>query len=104
MPVETVEGMKGDPDMLAVAPTMPYDHAVMGDIERGGVIPVEKVGSLKMPSLVLAGDASPPFFMDTARRLAEQLAGGRLEVLAGADHGAPASVVAPVVAEFLRGD
>ena len=38
---------------------------------------------------------------DTAIRLAGLLPDGRYSVLEGQDHGAPADVVAPVVAAFL---
>jgi hypothetical protein len=50
---------------------------------------------------VLAGATSPDFFREAADRLVELLPDGRLAVLDGHDHGAPAEVVAPVVAEFL---
>lgn len=102
MPPEVVRGAAADPRMLAVAPTMPYDFEVMGDTEGGG-IPVDLVRSIDVPTLVIAGDASPEFFMDAARRLVELLPNGRLAVLEGADHGAPPGVVAPVVESFLAG-
>jgi pimeloyl-ACP methyl ester carboxylesterase len=87
--------------MQAVAHTMPYDFEVMGHTSRGGVIPEDLVRSIRMPTLVLAGTASPDFFRDTAIRLAGLLPDGRYSVLEGQDHGAPADVVAPVVAAFL---
>lgn len=100
MPPEAAEGAAADPRMLAIASTMPYDFEVMGDT-RGEGIPVDLVQRLDVPTLVIAGDASPEFFMETARRLVELLPNGRLEVLRGADHGAPPEVVAPVVEAFL---
>lgn len=100
MPPEAARGAAADERMLAVAPTMPYDFEVMGDT-RGGGIPVDLARKVDLPTLVIAGDASPAFFMDTARRLVELLPNGRLAVLEGADHGAPAEVVAPVVESFL---
>ncbi len=104
MPEASVDGMAADPGMLAVAPTMPYDHAVMGEIEREGVIPADLVRTIEAPTLVLAGTASPAFFMETATRLAELLPDGRLLTLEGQDHGAPAEVVAPAVSAFLAGE
>lgn len=100
MPSEMAEAMSADPSMLAIAPTMPYDFAVMGDLE-GGRVPVDLVRSITVPTLVLAGGASEDFFRDTAHRIAELLPDGEEQVLDGCDHGAPASAVAPVVAEFL---
>jgi len=100
-PPDVVEAMRRDPRFLAVAPTMPYDHEVMGDEERGGTIPVDLVHTVTVPTLVIAGGASPDFFRDTATRLAQLLPDASLTTLAGHDHEAPAGVVAPVVAAHL---
>jgi pimeloyl-ACP methyl ester carboxylesterase len=102
MPPEMVDGMSADPNMQAIAPTMPYDFAVMGDITDGGVIPDDLVRAVSAPTLVVAGGTSPDFFRDTAVRIADALANAEYTVLEGHDHGAPAAVVAPVVAEFFR--
>lgn len=100
MPPEMVEGMSADPNTQAVAPTMTYDFEVMGDF-GGGTIPEDLVRRIDVPTLVIAGGASPEFFRDTAARIAEVLPDGSLSVLERQDHGAPADVVAPVVAAFL---
>lgn len=100
MPAEMVEGMSADPTMQAVAPTMIYDFEVMGDFE-GGTIPGDLVRRIGTPTLVIAGGTSPDFFRDTATRIVDLLPAGRLTLLEGQDHGAPAGVVAPVVAAFL---
>ncbi|MGH2758309.1 MAG: alpha/beta fold hydrolase, partial [Actinomycetota bacterium] len=102
MPADVLEGMANDPGMLSIAPTMAYDIEVMGD-DTGGGIPVDLVRDLWVPTLVLAGDASGDFFMDTATHLVELLPDANLTILAGADHGARADLVAPVVAGFLTG-
>jgi pimeloyl-ACP methyl ester carboxylesterase len=73
----------------------------MGELSTGGIIPEETVRSIGIPTLVLAGGASPDSFRDTARRVAELLPDGELVLLDGQDHGAPAEVVAPAVARFL---
>jgi pimeloyl-ACP methyl ester carboxylesterase len=95
--------MAEDPGMQAVAPTMPHDLEVMGDLSRGGTLPEEVVRQVDVPTLVLAGSASPGFFLDTAAVLTKLLRHGQQVVLEGHDHGAPADVVAPVVAAFLAG-
>jgi pimeloyl-ACP methyl ester carboxylesterase len=100
MPAEMAYGASKDPKMLAVAPTMPYDLEVMGD-SQGGTIPADLVRTISIPTLVIAGGASSEFFRDTAARIAEILPSGKYVVLEGQNHGAPADVVAPVVAEFL---
>lgn len=101
LPTEVVETMRDDPAMQRVAPSMVHDLAVMGDGDRGGTIPVERVRSITVPTLVIAGGDSPDFFRDTATRLEALLADGSLAVLDGHDHAAPADVVAPVVEAFL---
>jgi len=100
LPSEMVDAMSHDPKMQALAPTMPYDLAVMDDL-GGGTIPEDLVRAVTVPTLVIAGGASPDFFRDTADRLAALLPDGEHVVLDGQDHDAPAAVVAPVVAEFL---
>ncbi|MPY95286.1 MAG: alpha/beta fold hydrolase [Acidimicrobiia bacterium] len=101
MPPDIVDGLSTDPAMHAVAPTMSYDFEVMGDVSHGGTIPEDLVRAITVPTLVMAGGASPEFFRDTAARVAAILSTGRYQVLEGQDHGAPADVVAPVVADFL---
>jgi pimeloyl-ACP methyl ester carboxylesterase len=103
LPPEVAEGTAQDPQMQAVAPTMPYDFAVVGDEERGGRIPEDLVRTLAMPTLVVAGSTSPAFFRDTASRLVELLPDGRLTIIEGHGHEAGGDVVAPVVAPFLAG-
>jgi pimeloyl-ACP methyl ester carboxylesterase len=100
MPDEIVEAISNDPRMQALAPTMVYDHEVMGDF-TGGTIPANLVQTIRIPTLVIAGGASPDFFRQIATRIVELLPDGQLSVLEGHDHGAPADVVAPVVAQFL---
>jgi pimeloyl-ACP methyl ester carboxylesterase len=101
MPPEMVEVISSDPKMHAIPPTMPYDFEVMGDISRGGTIPEDLVRAISIPTLVIAGGASPDFFRDAAARIVEVLPNGKHTVLEGHDHGAPADVVAPVVSEVF---
>ena len=104
MPQEMAAEFASDPKRIGLAATMTNDFAVMGDFSRGGVVPADLVRRIGIPTLVLAGGDSPDFFRDSAMRVVELLSSGELAVLDGADHGAPASVVAPVVAAFLRDD
>jgi len=98
---EIALGGRSVPAMQAVAPTMPHDLAVMGDGARGGTIPEDRVRVVQAPTLVIAGETSPDFFSDTARRIVELLPDGAHALLPGHDHAAPADVVAPVVLDFL---
>jgi pimeloyl-ACP methyl ester carboxylesterase len=100
MPPEMIEGMSTDPAMQAVAPTMPYDFAIMGD-SSGATLPEDLVRRIGIPTLVIAGEASEEFFRKTSERIVAILPNGKHVVLEGQDHAAPAAAVAPVVAEFL---
>ena len=102
MPPEAAEAQAADPATLALAPTMPYDHAVMGDAD-GGSVPVDLVGAIRIPTLVLIGGASPPFFAAAAERIVEHLDDGSMRVLEGQGHAVAPEVIAPVVATFLGG-
>jgi pimeloyl-ACP methyl ester carboxylesterase len=100
MPDEVVAATASDPAMLAVAPTMAYDIAVMGDVD-GGTVPDDLARSVAVPTLVLAGADSPDFFRATATRLTTLIPDAHHTVLPNADHGAPASQVAPAITPFL---
>lgn len=101
LPQAIAEATSRDPRMLAIAPTMPYDLEIMDNFISGGVIPVDLVRGVDIPTLVLLGGASPEFFATTASRLTELLPDGQLVVLEGQDHGAPAEFVVPAVVSFL---
>jgi pimeloyl-ACP methyl ester carboxylesterase len=101
MPQEMVDEIAADPRTQAMAPTMLHDFEVMDDFTTGGAIPEDLVHAVTVPTLVIAGEDSPDFFRKTATRITELLPNGRQTVLKGADHGAPAEVVAPAVTAFL---
>jgi pimeloyl-ACP methyl ester carboxylesterase len=75
----------------------------MGDIETGGAVPEDVAVRVTRPGLVLVGGESPPFMREVGRRLAHLLPEGRLQVVEGHGHVVPPDVLAPVVAEHLRG-
>jgi pimeloyl-ACP methyl ester carboxylesterase len=101
LPEEMVGDFASDPNMRAVAHTMPYDFEVMGEYNGGG-IPVEKAKVINCPTLLLAGGASPDFFQETAERLASMIPGARLETIEGQDHEAPPEAVTPHVLGWLQ--
>jgi pimeloyl-ACP methyl ester carboxylesterase len=103
MDEQTAQAMAGDRAMRAIAPTMPYDFAVIDSISRGGVVPEDRIRAITAPTLVLSGDASEDFMRDACARVAALLDDGRHTVLPGQDHAAPPEAVAPVVAGFLAG-
>lgn len=105
MPDEMVEGMRDTPmwpGLIALAPTLAYDAAVMGDIENGGAVPQAVAARAMRPGLVLVGGESPPFMLEVGLRLADLLPEGSHRVMEGQGHVVAPAVLTPVVAGFLR--
>jgi len=56
-----------------------------------------------VPSLVMYGDAGPPFMRVTAQTLTAAMPQARLRVVEGQTHDVDPAVLAPVLAEFFAG-
>jgi len=83
----------------AVAPTLAYDAAVMGE---DASVPTEKAASVTVPALVMDGSASEFSFMHTtALALARAMAQAQHRTLKGQSHEVEAAVLAPVLVEFF---
>ncbi|MFC4502017.1 MULTISPECIES: alpha/beta fold hydrolase [Streptomyces] len=83
--------------MEAIAPSLAYDDAVMG----GGRVPRERLASLEVPVLAVAGGAGPRWLRDATRAVAEAAPQGSYRELADQTHMVDPHVLAPVLAEFL---
>jgi pimeloyl-ACP methyl ester carboxylesterase len=88
----------GWPRMCELAPTLVYDLTAT----NGGVVPVERLGHVAVPTLVLAGGASPPWAERAAAAVVAAVPGAQRSVIADQGHGVAAAAVAPVLREFLR--
>ncbi|GIF70450.1 alpha/beta hydrolase [Asanoa ishikariensis] len=102
MPADMVAGMRTQPFwpvFEAVAPTLAYDNAVMGDSS----VPLVAAGSVTVPTLVAAGGASPANLRAAAKAVAEAVPGAEHRELPGETHDASPSVLGPVLVEFFRG-
>ncbi len=86
------------PEQEALADTYVYDATIMGD----HALPVERVASVKVPTLVMDGGASFPFMHDTVRAMAEILPNGQRRTLEGQNHAVDPTVLAPVLVEFFK--
>ena len=82
----------------AVAPTLAYDAAVMGE---DASVPSEKAASVAVPALVMDGGASYPFMHVTALALAKAMPHAQHRTLEGQTHEVEAAVLAPVLEEFF---
>lgn len=87
------------PAFEAVAPTLAYDAAAMGDSS----VPSERVASLTTPTLVMDGGASFPFMHTAADTLAAALPHAQRRTLEGQTHDVAGEVLAPVLVEFFAG-
>ncbi len=83
--------------LKAVASSLPYDSAVMGDFS----LPARRAASLKMPTLVISGDKTMPVLREAAQRLSEIIPGAQLRTLPGQTHNVAAATLAPVLKEFF---
>lgn len=83
--------------MEAVAHTLAYDAAVMGD----GTLPTELVASVTVPTLVMDGGATAAWAGISAEAVAQVMPDARRRTLPGQDHNVNAAAIAPVIAEFL---
>jgi pimeloyl-ACP methyl ester carboxylesterase len=100
-----IAGMRASaawPGMEAMAPTLAYDNAVVGD-DRS--VPAEKAAKVKALTLVMDGGASVepmPFMRPTADKLAQLIPQARRRTIEGQGHDVSAKVLAPVLLEFFN--
>ncbi len=94
------EGMKQSPmwsGMVALAPTMAYDNAVMG---RNAALPTE-ASSIHIPTLVAAGGASPEIMHRGAKVLADAVPQSTYKILEGQTHEVKPEIIVPLIKEFF---
>ena len=100
-PAEAVAGMRQTPMwslLESVAPTLAYDAAIMGD----GSVPAEWLASITVPTLVIAGGASPAFMHNAAQAVAHAIPNAKLCTLEGQTHDVAPQALAPVLVEFFQ--
>jgi pimeloyl-ACP methyl ester carboxylesterase len=102
MPAEQLDGMRQHPMWPvweAVAATIAYDAAVMGE---DASVPTERAARLAVPALIMDGGASPyPFMHITATALANAIPNAQHRTLEGQTHEVAAEALAPVLVEFF---
>ncbi|RPJ24795.1 MAG: alpha/beta hydrolase, partial [Chloroflexi bacterium] len=99
-PDDQVDGMRQAPIwpmFEAVAPTLAYDAAVLGE-DRS--IPTKRAAKVIVPALVMNGTAIP-FMLDTAQALAKAIPHAEHCTLEGQTHDVNLEVLAPVLVEFF---
>jgi len=109
VPAEFVAQMRTEPvwpALEAVAHTLAYDGAIMGDTMSGKPLSSERAkrwASITVPTVVLDGGASPPFMHSGAQTLADVLPNAHRRTLEGQTHDVNADVLAPVLKDFFAG-
>ncbi|MEQ4724267.1 alpha/beta hydrolase [Nonomuraea sp. B19D2] len=103
MPSALVKQMSRDPRTQAMAPTLAHEFQIMDNVRSGGTVPAELVAAVRVPALVLNGEHSPTWMVDSGRRIAHHMPAGHHHVLTGQHHLVPPEVLVPVLTEFLDG-
>ncbi|WBU39091.1 alpha/beta fold hydrolase [Homoserinibacter sp. YIM 151385] len=83
--------------LLAVAPTLRYDAAVMGDFE----VPRERLAAIRIPVLALCGEKAAPEMDAAQRAIAEAVPGARHAVLSGQTHMVSPAALGPELRAFF---
>ncbi|MER6025416.1 alpha/beta hydrolase [Streptomyces sp. NPDC001851] len=97
---DVIRGARQSPmwaGMEAVAPSLAYDDAVMGD----GLLPRDRIAAISVPVLAVAGGASPEWMHRANQAVAEAVPQGTYRVLPGQTHMVEPDVLGPVLADFL---
>jgi pimeloyl-ACP methyl ester carboxylesterase len=101
IPAAQIEGMRHAPfwgGMEAIAPTLAYDQAIVGN---DGSIPTERAARVHVPTLVMNGGSGAPFMLETAKTLSKAIPVAKLITLDGETHDVHPEALAPVLVEFF---
>jgi pimeloyl-ACP methyl ester carboxylesterase len=105
-PTEAVAQMRSAPTwpaLEALAHTLAYDVAVLGDNMAGEPLPTQQWAAATAPTLVMDGGASPAWIRNSARALADVLPNAQHRTLEGQTHDAAPEVLAPKIERFFVG-
>lgn len=83
--------------LKAVAHTLAYDAAVMGDFS----LPTPRLAKVTTPTLVMGGDKSDARLREAVQAVASGLLNGKLRMLKDQTHNVKLNVLSPVVLDFF---
>jgi pimeloyl-ACP methyl ester carboxylesterase len=86
----------------AVAHTLPYDGALVGENQRGRPLPTGRWASVTAPVLVMDGGRSPGWMRHANQSLAAVLPNAQYRTLQGQAHMLKPKAHAPLLAEFFK--
>ena len=102
VPADQLDGMRQYPMWPmweAVAPTIAYDAAALGE---DGSVPTRRAANVAVPALIMNGSVSEwPFMHITAVALANAIPNAQHRTLEGQTHEVAAEAIAPVLVEFF---
>ncbi|QJR13453.1 alpha/beta fold hydrolase [Usitatibacter palustris] len=104
-PDEAIAGMKSSPawpGMIAMAPTLAYDNAILGE-DRS--VPVRTAAKIKANTLVMDGGASlktMPFMRATADKLGKAVPNAQRRTIEGQGHDVNSKALTPALLEFFN--
>lgn len=102
MPAEHLEGMRQDPMwpiFEAVAPTLVYDAAALGE---EAAVPAERAAKINVPALLMTGSETYPFMHAAADTLTAAIPNAQRRTLEGQSHEVDSAVLAPVLIAFFK--
>jgi pimeloyl-ACP methyl ester carboxylesterase len=88
-------------ELEKIAHTLAYDGTIQGDFMSGNPLPAGQWSSVTMPTLVITGEKTEPFFHSGAKALVNLLPHARHRVLQGQAHAVDPKVLAPMLIEFF---
>jgi pimeloyl-ACP methyl ester carboxylesterase len=100
VPPDVVAMIRTGPDwsgMEAIAHTLPYDVTICS----AQSMPADRMAKIRVPTLAVAGGASPAWARSAVEALAATIPDAKQLTIEGQDHGVADEVIAPVLAEFL---
>jgi len=83
--------------LKAVAHTLPYDAAVLGDFS----VSSKRPDSVRVPTLVIGGEKSPVELGSAVSAVADAIPGAVLRMLKRQTHNVSVKALAPVLTEFF---
>ena len=101
VPDEAVAGMRSQPAwplFEAIAPTLAYDDAILGD----GMVPRERAAKVTMPTLAIDGEASQGDLRRATKATADALPNAKYRTLEGQTHDVAPEALAPVIERFFE--
>jgi pimeloyl-ACP methyl ester carboxylesterase len=85
----------------AVAHTLPYDAAALGDTMGGAPLPAARWNEIALPVLAAVGGNSPAWIHHSGQALADVLPNAEHRVLDGQTHMVKPKALAPMLTEFF---